>query len=233
MDNLNDHDLSVSNNCKADRKIRRCRRCRYKHKCKKYRKKVELYQLTDNCFSGYEEVYQSDHYCHTEKSKCPDVPCYQLQQDKKSKPSRITTQLQGLQLQLQNPIGNTIAPGETVLFDSIITAQSLSISYNNSGIITITESGLFYIHWWVVTDGMEGGTALAPIFSIITSAADNDRASSTAITGQVNGNALIPIFASPELPVTLQLINGTDSTIAFSETPIKADITIISVTCKG
>ncbi|MBP2643869.1 MAG: Collagen triple helix repeat (20 copies) [Firmicutes bacterium] len=233
MDNLNDHDPSVSNNSKADRKIRRCRRCRYKHKCKKYRKKIELYQLTDCYFSGYEKVYQSDHYCYPEKSKCPDVPCCQLQQDKKCKPPRITTQLRGLQLQLQNPIENTIAPGETVLFDTIITAQSQSISYNNSGIITITESGLFYINWWVVTDGMERGTDLAPIFSIITSAADNDRASRTAITGQVNRNALITISASPELPVTLQLINGTDSTIAFSGTRIKADITIINVTCKG
>jgi hypothetical protein len=77
---------------------------------------------------------------------------------------------------------------------------------------------------------MEGGVDIFPTFAIMTSDGDIIRSSSPIITGQMSGNALLEIVASPGLPVTLQLVNDTDSTIGFGATPVKADLTIFNVT---
>jgi hypothetical protein len=86
--------------------------------------------------------------------------------------------------------------------------------------------GVYYIDWWVSADGIEGGTALVPTFAITTSVGDNIQASSPLITGQISGNALIAVVAAP---VTLQLVNATDSTIGFGLTPIRASLSVINV----
>jgi hypothetical protein len=141
-----------------------------------------------------------------------------------------TTQLRGIEIQLQGET-STVASGAPVLFDTAITNQSLFMSYNaGTGLITITQSGVFYIDWWVSTDGIAGGEDVFITFSIITSAGDNIRASSPIGTGQISGNALIAITASPITPVTLQLVNATDGTIGYGFTPIKANLTIFNVT---
>jgi hypothetical protein len=104
----------------------------------------------------------------------------------------------------------------------------LSIAYNVvTGTFTITETGVFYINWWISVDGMDGGVDIVPTFTIMTSAGDIISSSSPIITGQMSGNALLGIVASP---VTFQLINDTDSTIGFGVTPVKADLTIFNVT---
>ena len=141
----------------------------------------------------------------------------------------FTTQLRGLQVQLQDPDIISIAPGDPVIFDTIINDLSAFMSYS-AGVITITQSGVFYINWWVSSDGIGGGADVFIRFAIITSSGDNIQASSPILTGQISGNALISIIASPALPVTLQLVNATDGTIAFGPTPIKADLTIVNVT---
>ncbi|MCB2362055.1 collagen-like protein [Clostridium estertheticum] len=140
----------------------------------------------------------------------------------------FTTQLRGLQVQLQDPEAVSVAPGATVIFDTTINDLSAFLSYNNiTGEITITQTGVFYINWWVSTDGIGGGADVFINFSIITSQGDNIEASSPILTGQISGNALISVAASP---VTLQLVNATDGTIGFGATPIKADLTIFNVT---
>ncbi|MPQ63595.1 collagen-like protein, partial [Clostridium estertheticum] len=140
----------------------------------------------------------------------------------------FTTQLRGLQVQLQDPEAVSVAPGATVIFDTTINDLSAFLSYNNiTGEITITQTGVFYINWWVSTDGIGGGTDTVITFAITTSAGDNINTSSPILTGQVSGNALISVAASP---VTLQLVNATDGTIGFGATPIKADLTIFNVT---
>ncbi|WP_198931054.1 hypothetical protein [Sporomusa sphaeroides] len=73
---------------------------------------------------------------------------------------------------------------------------------------------------------MIGGTDLFLRFSITTSAGDNIGASSSIVTENLGGSALISVVA----PVDMQLINATDNTVGFGATPIKADLTIIHVT---
>jgi len=139
------------------------------------------------------------------------------------------TQLRGIEVQLQGE-ALTVASGAPVLFDTAITNQSLFMSYNaGTGLITITQSGVFYIDWWVSTDGIAGGEDVFITFSVITSAGDNIKASSPVGTGQISGNALIAITASPITPVTLQLVNATDGTIGYGFTLIKANLTIFNV----
>jgi len=140
-------------------------------------------------------------------------------------------QLSGREIQLQSAAAVSVASGTAVLFDTTVSDHSLFIAYNTAtGTITVTQTGVFYINWWVSTDGMADGLSVVPAFSIITSQGDNIEASSPIQTGQMSGNALLEIVASPGSPVTLQLINATDSTIGFGATPIKADLTIFNVT---
>lgn len=139
----------------------------------------------------------------------------------------VGPQLEGLEVQLRGAV-TTIASGAPVMFDTIVTDQSPFIDYNAlTGEIIITETDVFYINWWVSADGIEGVSPIS--FSVITSAGDNVPASTPIVTGQLSGNALVPISASPDSPVILQLVNNTDTTIGFGLTPIKADLTIMNV----
>ncbi|GBG58521.1 hypothetical protein SPFL3101_03884 [Sporomusaceae bacterium FL31] len=131
-----------------------------------------------------------------------------------------------MQVQLQDVEAVSVAAGAPIIFDTTVSDQSLVITYA-AGTVTITLPGVYYIDWWVSVDGIEGGTAIVPTFAITTSAADNIQASSPLITDQMSGTALIAVAAPP---VTLQLVNATDSTIGFGLTPIRANLTIINVT---
>lgn len=139
----------------------------------------------------------------------------------------IPPQLSGLQVQLQ-AAAISVADGAPVIFDTTITNSSPFITYNSiTGTITITASGIYYINWWISTDGAEASTFVA--FSINTSAGDSIEAASPIITGQLIGNALLSITASAINPVTLQLVNTTGQTASFGTTPVRADLTIINV----
>jgi len=134
--------------------------------------------------------------------------------------------LRGIEVQLQGE-ATTVASRSSVVFDTLIANQAQFIAYNAiTGTVTITQSGLYHINWWVATDGIAGGRDVFIAFSIITSAGDNIKASSPNGTDQISGNALIAITASPINPVTLQLVNATDGTIAYASIPIKASFSI-------
>jgi hypothetical protein len=136
-----------------------------------------------------------------------------------------------LEVQLQSAETTSVASGAPIIFDTTVSALSAFISYNNvTGTITVTQTGIFYINWWVSTDGLGGGADVVITFALVSSAGDNIKASTPILTGQISGNALISIVASAGSPVTLQLVNSTDGTIGFGATPIKADLTIVNVT---
>lgn len=142
-------------------------------------------------------------------------------------PVSTPTQLRGLEVQLQGETA-TILNGDPVIFDTTITNQSPFISYNSiTGTITIIETGIYYINWWISTDGAEASTFVA--FSINTSAGNSIEAASPIVNGQLNGNALISVTASVMTPVTLQLVNTTGMTVFIGNTPVRADLTIINV----
>lgn len=145
-------------------------------------------------------------------------------------PTGPQTQIRGLEIELQGAV-RSITTGAPIIFDTIVSSLASFISYNPlTGTVTITRSGVYDIDWWVSTDGLVDGTDIVITFSIVTSQGDNIQASTPIITGQISGNALISVIASPINPVNLQLVNATSGTIGFGSTPIKADLTIKSVT---
>jgi hypothetical protein len=186
----------------------------YKKLHKKSHKKHHCGKSHFNCDRSYNIIIKNKAIC-----KCA-----------KARGARGATQLRGMEVQLLG-VAATVAPGAPVIFDTIVSSQSPFISYNSlTGQIIITQTGVFYINWWVSTDGILGGLDVTPTFSIVSSDGNNIRASSPNVTNQMSGNALMEITASPVNPVTLQLINATDGTIGFATTPIKADLTIVNVT---
>lgn len=192
---------------------------------------------TNNCNNECEEDTCDRHSCNHRCEVCPVFRSFCEGPQGASGPqgptgatgaTGPTTQLRGLEVQLQGETA-TVATGTPVIFDTLISSQSPFISYNTgTGTITITQTGVYYINWWISTDGVDGGINLT--FSIVTSAGDNIRASSPLVTGQIVGNALISVIASAITPVTLQLVNVTGLTVGYGITPIRADLTIMNVT---
>ena len=134
--------------------------------------------------------------------------------------------LSGVQIQLQGDV-TTVAVGDPVIFDTVLNDQSSEISYNDvTGEITITESGLYYINWWVSVDGAAAATTID--LAIVTSAGDTITASSPIVSSQVSGNALLSITATPATPVTVQLINTSTDELFIGATTVRADLTIIN-----
>lgn len=135
--------------------------------------------------------------------------------------------LEGVQVQLQGAVA-TIPNGDPVIFDTVITDNSPNISYDTvTGEITVTESGTYYIDWWLSADG--AGLATTIDLSIVTSTGETITASSPSVTEQITGNALLDITASVNAPVTIQLINTTGDDIFVGVTTVRADLTIVNV----
>lgn len=138
-----------------------------------------------------------------------------------------TTEIEGVQLQLQGDI-LTIADGAPVIFDEIITDDSAAISYDAAtGTITVTESGTYYINWWFSADGSPIATTID--LAIVTSTGETITASNPILSGQMSGNALLDITATPGAPVTIQLINTTGNEIFVGATTVRSDLTIVNI----
>lgn len=137
------------------------------------------------------------------------------------------TDLEGVQVQLQGDV-TTIADGDPVIFDTLITDNSSGISYDAvTGEVTITQSGTYYINWWFSADGSPIATTID--LSIVTSTGETITASNPILSGQMSGNALLDITASVGTPVTIQLINTTGNEIFVGATTVRADLTIVNV----
>lgn len=163
---------------------------------------------------------------HKEKNSTTDAIYVQDPQY----PTESVTQLKGIQVQLKGNSDN-ISSKKPVIFDTVLNNKSSFISYDDiTGSMIFEKTGTFYINWWVSTDDIQDVEDKVITFGIITSSGDNIQSSSPLTCGQICGNALIDISTSKDNPVTLQLINSTDGTICLSNTPIKANLTIIEVT---
>jgi hypothetical protein len=139
-----------------------------------------------------------------------------------------TTALTGLEVQLQTGVGNSVSDNAPIIFDTLVNDFSPSISYNAlNGEITITQSGIYYINWWVSTNGSTISQTLS--FAIQSSAGDNILASSPVIVGTLSGNALISATASVGSPLILRLVNVTGNNVILASTDVQADLTIITV----
>jgi hypothetical protein len=112
-----------------------------------------------------------------------------------------------------------------VVFDTIVNDQSTNISYNTAtGEFTITQTGNYYVAWWVTTDGSEGPVNLA--FAIQVNGANSVIGNAPVVTGQINGSALITI---PVASAVITLVNESGALVAFATTAVQADIVIIEI----
>ena len=137
-------------------------------------------------------------------------------------PTGATPILSGMQLQLQIADQVTIGDNENVIFDTVISSFSSAISYDDTtGIITINDNGVYYINWWIATDGSI--SAAFTIFSIDVSGGPVISSNTPIQSDNMSGNALLNVTNAP---VTLSLVNHTGNDV-FLGSIIKADLTII------
>lgn len=139
-------------------------------------------------------------------------------------PQGEPSQLTGLQLQLDSdrePF--TVENNDPIIFNNIISNLSPSLSYDaTNGTITINENGVYYISWWVAVDGSTIANFIS--LAISTSTGELIEASTSILSDQISGNALLNVTSAP---ITFQLINVTGNDIFIDDSPIQADLTII------
>ncbi|WMJ87113.1 DNRLRE domain-containing protein [Anaerocolumna sp. MB42-C2] len=134
-------------------------------------------------------------------------------------------ELTGIQAQLQQSPGVILANEANVIFDTTITDQSESISYNlQTGEFTISEPGNYYISWWVTTDGSAGPSNM--VFALLANGNTIALGNSPNVTGQVDGDGF---FTVADEPVTITLVNQSGASILYANIPVQANISIITV----
>ncbi|QHQ63195.1 DNRLRE domain-containing protein [Anaerocolumna sedimenticola] len=139
--------------------------------------------------------------------------------------SETPGKLTGIQAQLQRSPGTIIADGANVIFDSTLTDQSESISYNPAtGEFTISKPDNYYISWWVTTDGSAGPVNM--VFGLVADGTTIAVGNSPDVTGQVDGDGFLTVSNDP---VTLTLVNQTGADVLYANIPVQANISIITV----
>ena len=133
------------------------------------------------------------------------------------------SQLRGVQVQLTNAGGTTIPNGTNVLFNNVITDQSLNITYNSTnGQFQLTSARNYYITWWIATSGANNSQSIT--FDVQLNGSGGILASTPITTGQLHGTAFIAVGAAP---ATLSLVNVTGDAVSIPLTPIQANIIVM------
>ncbi len=130
----------------------------------------------------------------------------------------------GIQAQLLTTGVTTIPVGGAVIFNSVINDLAPGISYNfGNGQFTITQTGNYYVAWWVAADG----AATSPEISLALNlnGIPFSIGSSPLVTGQVSGEAFVTVGITPS---TINLTNVSSDTVALSSAvPVQASIVIL------
>lgn len=126
-----------------------------------------------------------------------------------------------LQVQLETP--TTVAFNANVLFDTIVNSSG-GINYNpTTGVVTFTQPGRFVIHWWIATQSSMSSNGAA--FALSSSQGDFLEGSSPIRTSEVYGFGIIEVDTAP---VTMTLVNITNSTVVYSSiVPLKGSMIIV------
>lgn len=120
-----------------------------------------------------------------------------------------------------------MANGANVIFNTNLNSISPNVAYSAmTGVFTITETGTYYVNWWVNTNGAGASPNVA--FAIETSAGGFFSATSPVpiVTGQISGNALITVTSAP---VTFALVNISGATVTFGTSTVQADLTLVQI----
>ena len=114
-------------------------------------------------------------------------------------------------LQLIKTIGGVVAANSNVLFDTVASNFG-PVSYDvETGLITINQTGRYFINWWVATQTLVGTQDIK--FSIVTSQGDDLPGESPLKTNEVVGFALIQVDSEP---ITFSLVNKTTSSVKYA-----------------
>ncbi len=142
-------------------------------------------------------------------------------------PAGSSSDLTGLQVQLQGSSGGTIANGTNVLFDTVINAPSSNVTYNAGvGMFFINQPGNYYISWWVNTDGAEIEDTVEFGIRVVDGPIILSSSPSPIVSLQLNGSALL---TATNIPTVFSLFNNSGATVSYGTSAIQANLTIIEV----
>lgn len=128
-------------------------------------------------------------------------------------------------LQLERSSAGSIAPTETVIFDTTIFSDG-NISYQSStGVLTFHVTGRYLINWAVSTQGSLSTNGIA--FSLSSSQSDFLIGNSPERIGEVSGNGIIQVSAAP---VLVSLVSASTANVTFAPSvPVKASLTVTDI----
>lgn len=130
-----------------------------------------------------------------------------------------------IQKELIDATKSTIPIASPIVFNVILSQTGSAINYSDTtGVVTISQTGYYLVHWWVSIDGT--GLTSNVIFSLNKNGGPHSQASSMPMTGQISGSALIPVeFA----PTTLSITNISGVEITLGNVKSQAGMVVFSV----
>lgn len=130
--------------------------------------------------------------------------------------------MSNLAFQAETLMAGSVSSNGTVIFDNILLSEG-NITYDSStGIVTINETGLYKIDWWVAIQSSPSVTGAQ--FSLVSSQGDNVIGNSPLKTDEVVG---IAVINAESVPLEIQIKNNTAVVYLASNLPVKASITIV------
>lgn len=131
--------------------------------------------------------------------------------------------MSNIALQIERLTAGSVASGANVIFESVVYLAG-NISYSGiTGVITFNEPGRYFVNWWVATQS--SSSTDGAVFSLSSSQGDFLEGNSPSKTGVVPGVGIIDVAVAP---VTLSLVNASDSLVYYSSiVPVSATLVII------
>ncbi|HQD73380.1 MAG TPA: collagen-like protein, partial [Clostridiales bacterium] len=142
-------------------------------------------------------------------------------------PTGPTPELQGLQVQATGLGAATVDDGDNLIFDTVVNDAAADIDYDDAtGVFTIQADGLYYISWFVNTDGAGAATSVAFAIDVVGGPTIEASSPPPNVTTQLNGTALITVAGAP---VEFSLVNTTGDTVFIASTAVQAGLSIIKL----
>lgn len=111
-----------------------------------------------------------------------------------------------IQLQLNNNRNNIVAFGQPVIFNYTIYTNNTIPYDSDTGTITLTDSGIYYIDWWLTAVSALTTEYVKFAINVIGEGSTNITGNSINKLGQINGNGIVEV---KDTPIQIQLINTT------------------------
>lgn len=133
--------------------------------------------------------------------------------------------MNNIMLQLQKNNIDAVLNNDNVIFDETVGMLG-SISYDNvTGIIKISENGLYMIDWCIAMQATSGSPSV--IFKLITDNGQEYDSNAPNKTGNMSGIAVLNV---DDAPVNFSIVNTSSATVFFPNTIIsKANLRVFNL----